>query len=225
MLVATLLLGPRALANPTISGRVVAVHDGDTITVRTATSTLRVRLADIDCPEIGQPFSARAKEFTSRLVFDHVVSIETRGLDQYNRKIGRVLVNGTDVSEELVRNGLAWHYARGVGDPRLADAERVARSSRVGLWSDPAPVPPWEWRRTHRSETPGRAPTSAHPHERTGPTDVREARGPFHGNVQSHLYHRPGCPNYNCKHCEETFLTVESAEEAGYRPAGDCLKK
>jgi hypothetical protein len=53
---------------------------------------------------------------------------------------------------------------------------------------------------------------------------LAEARGPFRGNTRSHAFHRPGCPNYRCKSCNETFLTVQSAEEAGYHAAGDCLR-
>ena len=77
-------------AQQRLAGRVIAVHDGDTVSIRTSKTTLRVRLADIDCPEIGQPRGSQAKDFTSKLVFGHDVSIETRGLDQYNRVIGRV---------------------------------------------------------------------------------------------------------------------------------------
>ena len=51
-----------------------------------------------------------------------------------------------------------------------------------------------------------------------------EARGPFHGNTQSRVFHRAGCPHYNCKQCDDEFLTAQSALEAGYRPAGDCLR-
>jgi micrococcal nuclease len=211
-------------AQQRLAGRVIAVHDGDTISIRTPKSTLRVRLADIDCPELDQPRGLQAKDFTSRLVFGHDVSIETRGLDQYNRVIGRVTVDGSDVSEALVHSGLAWVYSRGPADRALSEAERDARSRRAGIWADPSPVPPWTWRRQHepngaRRTTPG-SPRPAS-EERV---DVRDARGPFHGNTQSHVFHRPGCPHYNCTHCDEAFLTVESAIEAGYRPAGDCLR-
>jgi endonuclease YncB( thermonuclease family) len=73
-----------------ITAQVVAVHDGDTITVRTTAETLKVRVAGVDCPEIGQPWSSRAKQFTSQLVFGRTVTIETHGTDQYGRMIGRV---------------------------------------------------------------------------------------------------------------------------------------
>ena len=205
--------------------QVVAVHDGDTITVRTAAETLKVRVAGVDCPELGQPWSSRAKQFTSQLVFGKTVTVEPHGADQYGRTIGRVFVGTRDLSEELLRAGMAWRYEVGSADRQLVDAERAARQSRAGLWADAAPVPPWQWRRERQGEmgSSGSAGSTTS-RSRTTREDVRDARGPFHGNVHSHLYHRPGCPNYNCKSCEETFLTTQSAEEAGYTPAGDCLR-
>jgi len=130
-------------------GVVVAVHDGDTISVRHGTVTTRVRLVGIDCPEVRQPFSARAKRFTSDLVFGKTVHVEAHGVDRYDRLLARVLVGATDVNEALVRAGLAWQYALGAPDAALAAAERTARAARAGLWSDPEPVPPWRWRREH----------------------------------------------------------------------------
>lgn len=128
---------------------VVAVHDGDTISVRTGATTRRLRLIGIDCPEVRQPFSARAKRFTSDLVFGRTVRVEGHGLDRYDRLLARVRVDGTDVNEALVRAGMAWQYAFGTPDLVLAEAERTARASRTGLWADPDPVPPWRWRREH----------------------------------------------------------------------------
>jgi micrococcal nuclease len=216
----------RVASQQAISGRVVAVHDGDTITVRTSSTTFIVRIADVDSPEIGQPYSARARDFTSQLVFGRDVQIETRGLDQYNRTIGRVTVDGTDLGDALVHAGLAWVYSRGVPNHSLAESERDARSRHAGLWADPSPVPPWSWRRSHQPDGTSRstAPSGSRP-ESIPRVDLRDARGPFHGNTQSRVFHRPECPHYNCKHCDEAFLTVESAMEAGYKPAGDCFRK
>ena len=131
------------------SASVVAIHDGDTISVRTSRETIRIRLEGIDCPEYRQPYSARAKRFTSDLVYRKTVTVESRGEDQYGRLLARVRVNGVEVNEALVSNGLAWHYQRAEIDPALSRAERTARAARVGLWADPKPVAPWHWRREH----------------------------------------------------------------------------
>ena len=136
------------------SAIVVAIHDGDTISVRTSRETIRIRLEGIDCPEHRQPYSARAKRFMSELVHGKAVTVDGRGEDQYGRLLARVRVDGVEVNETLVRNGLAWHYQRGEIDPALAAAERAARAARVGLWAEPKPVPPWQWRRDHPREQP-----------------------------------------------------------------------
>jgi hypothetical protein len=121
---------------------------------------------------------------------------------------------------------MAWRYERGISDQRLADAERAARQARAGLWADASPVPPWQWRHERQGET-GSSELDRVDLERSRTARVGRPRcaRPFHGNVHSHVYHRAGCPNYNCKSCEETFLTTVSAEEAGYTPAGDCLRR
>lgn len=126
---------------------VVAVHDGDTLSVRQGGRTTRVRLVGIDCPEARQPFAARAKRFTSALVFGRTVRVEGRSLDRYDRLLARIVLDGTDVNAAIVRAGLAWYYPFGTPDAELAAAERAARAARAGLWSEPSPVPPWKWRR------------------------------------------------------------------------------
>ncbi|HEX6210706.1 MAG TPA: thermonuclease family protein [Methylomirabilota bacterium] len=197
----------------------VAVHDGDTLSVRTAAAVVRVRLVGIDCPEQGQRFSRRARRFTARQVSGRVVLVLGGGRDQYDRLLARVLVDGRDLNEALVRAGLAWHYETDAPGLVLEAAEREARAARRGLWSDPDPVPPWAWRRTHARDGQRRPPARATP---TSPSDPA---GPLRGNARSRVFHRPGCPNYRCRNCTEQFLTEASALEAGYRPAGDCHRR
>jgi micrococcal nuclease len=140
---------PAPAVSRQFTGTVVAIHDGDTISVRTSRETIRIRLEGIDCPEYRQPYSARAKQFTADLVHRRDVTVDGRGEDQYGRLLARVRVGAVEVNEALVRNGLAWHYQRAEVDPALATAERTARTARIGLWADPNPVPPWRWRRNH----------------------------------------------------------------------------
>ena len=198
----------------TLAGRVTTVHDGDTVTVLSARGPVRVRLLGIDCPEQGQPFSARARRYTSDMTLGREVTVKANGRDQYDRLLGRVFVGGRDLNRLLVQEGLAWQYERNGGDPALADAQRAARAARRGLWSATNPVPPWQWRRDHsESNRRSRLP-------RAGPAD--DGRGPLRGNTRSRLYHRPGCANYQCRRCTEVFLSEASAREAGFRPAADC---
>lgn len=137
----------------TLSGHVVGVTDGDTITVLDSSSTQhKIRLSGIDCPEKKQPYGQQAKLKMGDLVFDKDVTVEWNKLDRYGRTIGLVRVSGKDAGLELVKSGLAWHYKKYQSEQspadreRYSDAEVSARTSHNGLWQDPTPTPPWEWR-------------------------------------------------------------------------------
>lgn len=129
------------------SGRVVGVHDGDSITILAAgNEQLKVRLDGIDAPELKQPFSQAAKEALSSLVFGKVVNFERLKKDRYGRTIAVVSLGQTNVNLELVKRGFAWRYDAYSHDPELLAAQNAAKSAKRGLWSDPKPIPPWEWR-------------------------------------------------------------------------------
>jgi len=139
------------LPHDSFEGRCVKVYDGDTIEVMAGGPTsLRVRLHAIDSPEKGQPFSNAARKRTRELVQGKGVRVEVRDRDQYDRLVARVYVEGSDVSEQLISEGLAWHYTRYSSELALGRAQREARKARRGLWQDPDPVPPWEFRRRRR---------------------------------------------------------------------------
>jgi micrococcal nuclease len=138
------------LLGETFTGNCVGVHDGDTISVMKAGRAVKIRLEGIDCPEMGQDFGTRVKTFTSGMVFGKGVQVKEYNLDKYGRMVARVYVQGRDVSLELVKAGLAWHFKKYSSDPILAEAEEQARGLKKGLWSMPNPVPPGEYRRLHR---------------------------------------------------------------------------
>ena len=142
-----ILAGPVHAAS--FVGKVVAVHDGDTISVMRSGRAERVRLDGIDSPERGQEYSKQAKLFLSEMIFGRIVAVEARDRDRYGRTVGRVVLDGRDAGLELVKAGLAWHFTHYSADPLLARAEREARAARRGLWTQPNPLPPWEFR--HRA--------------------------------------------------------------------------
>lgn len=149
LLLALLLLTVSATAQ-TVTGRVVAVHDGDTITVLLAgEQSVKVRLEAIDCPEMGQPYGKAAKQAMSDLVYGKDVTLKMNGLDRYQRTLGVVAVGSTVVNVAMVRMGLAWRYDLHDKYPILGVMEEEARANHRGLWADTsaAPVPPWAWRR------------------------------------------------------------------------------
>ncbi|MBW1987671.1 MAG: thermonuclease family protein [Deltaproteobacteria bacterium] len=133
----------------TFSGKVVSVLDGDTIEVMHRGRAVRIRLQGIDCPERGQAFGNRAKQFTSRAAFGKTVTVRFTEQDKYNRILGTVLLpDGGNLNRELVKAGLAWWYRQYSMDRSLGQLEAEARAARRGLWRDPHPVPPWDFRRS-----------------------------------------------------------------------------
>jgi len=152
-----LAISTTALAE-TLVGKVVGVADGDTITVLDSQQTQhKIRLMGIDCPEKAQPFGQNAKQSLSDLVFGRSVNVEWQKLDRYERIVGKVLVSGQDANLEQVRRGLAWHYKKYEREQEPLDratysqAEIEARMSNRGLWSDPSPIPPWDWRKSKKN--------------------------------------------------------------------------
>ncbi|MHC9542323.1 MAG: thermonuclease family protein [Vulcanimicrobiota bacterium] len=146
MILAVFLLSASPLFAESFTGKCVGVSDGDTVTVLNKKVQVRVRLEGIDAPELHQDFGRKAKQFTSALVFGKAVTINVVTIDRYGRTVGRVIVNGKDVSLELVKAGLAWHYTHYSSDPILAKAEKDARAGKKGLWSMRNPVAPWDYR-------------------------------------------------------------------------------
>jgi endonuclease YncB( thermonuclease family) len=138
----------------TITGRVVGIADGDTITVLDSTkSQHKIRLAGIDAPEKAQPFGQVSKRHLSDLIFGKGVILDCGKKDKYKRKLCVVMVNGNDVNQAQVASGLAWWYRKYQMEQTVqqrADyeaAEMSAMAGGIGLWSDVCPMPPWEWRK------------------------------------------------------------------------------
>lgn len=145
---------PSSALSQDFTGQVIGVLDGDSIEVLHDRKAQRIRLYGIDCPEKRQAFGNRAKQATAALVFDRSVTVEHHGRDKYRRILGEVLLSdGTHVNRELVAEGWCWWYRKyAPEDVTLAALEAAARVAHKGLWSDPNPVPPWEWRKRSKEE-------------------------------------------------------------------------
>jgi endonuclease YncB( thermonuclease family) len=116
----------------------------------------KIRLYGIDCPERGQDFGSAARKFTSRMVFGKTVRVREVDKDSYGRTVAWVWVDGASLNKELVKAGLAWWYKHfAPGETELKELEKKARSEKIGLWSHPKPIPPWEFRKSSwkRSKT------------------------------------------------------------------------
>jgi len=136
-----------------LSGKVVGVIDGDTYDLlMDGNETIRIRMEGIDAPEKGMPFYKKAKKHLSDLCFGKIVRLDVKEKDRYGRKVAfSYLDDGTELSHEMIKVGLAWHYKKYNNDPDLASLEMQARDSRRGIWVDESPMPPWENRKYHRN--------------------------------------------------------------------------
>ena len=127
------------------NGKVVSIHDGDTITVLQGKQQVKVRLFGIDAPELKQPYGKKSKRFLANLIAGEVVEVEENGNDKYGRTIGTVYLNGDDINAQMVENGYAWAYRK--FSKKYTAQESKAKSQRLGLWQEKEPIPPWEWRK------------------------------------------------------------------------------
>jgi endonuclease YncB( thermonuclease family) len=133
---------------------VIAVADGDTLMARCAVAdgmeNIKVRLAEIDAPEKGQAFGARSKQHLAELCSQKQATVTPRTKDRYLRTVANVECQGADAGTEQVRAGMAWVFDRYVTDRSLYAVQDEARATKRGLWADPSPTPPWEWRKGER---------------------------------------------------------------------------
>ncbi len=136
-----------------LDGRVVRVHDGDTLTVLVGRQQVRVRLVEIDAPELHQAFGRRSRDSLAGMCAGHEAHVVDEGHDRYHRTLGRVTCGSFDANAEQVRRGMAWvyvHYARKNSPLYLLQSE--ARTAGRGLWNDAHPMPPWQWRADERAK-------------------------------------------------------------------------
>ncbi|TXT24727.1 MAG: nuclease [Gallionellaceae bacterium] len=139
---------PAPIVYADITGKVVAVADGDTITVLRDQEQMKIRLVEIDAPEKAQAFGSRSKQSLSDLCFGRMATLDVKGKDRYGRTLARVYCDDIDANAEQVRRGMAWVYRKyaPMVSPLYA-VENEAKVARRGLWADAEPMPPWEWRR------------------------------------------------------------------------------
>ena len=144
-----LLCGADALSS---TGEVIGILDGNTVDILSNGKEERIRLRGIDCPEKGQPFGNSARHATAALIYAKNVTIQSHGKDKDGRTLADVVrTDGAHINQELVKAGWCWWYRKyAPTDATLEQLELEAREGRKGLWADPEPVPPWEWRKRNQ---------------------------------------------------------------------------
>jgi endonuclease YncB( thermonuclease family) len=204
-----LLLTISAVHAAHLSGRVVGISDGETFTLLTADKQqIKIRLAEIDAPESGQPYGNKSKQTLSGLIFGKDVRVVVQTKDRYGRTVGRPYVGGLDVCAEMVRMGAAWAYREYLIDRSLLTLEADAKVDKRGLWgtSEAQAMPPWEWRRTGGQNSV------------SGGCQIK-------GNINSQgdrIYHVPGSRSYGATRINELkgerwFCSEAEARAAGWR--------
>jgi endonuclease YncB( thermonuclease family) len=148
------------------NARVIAVLDGDTVLVlreggseaagnpsasrgARGAQRIKIRLANIDAPEKDQEYGMASKRTLAELVLRKQVQVTTQTLDDYGRTLALLEVDGRNVNEEQVRQGMAWNYSHFFRDPRYRALQVEAQQARRGLWMQDKPTPPWKWRKAH----------------------------------------------------------------------------
>jgi len=209
---------PAAAANKlqlVIEGKVVKVHDGDTITVLDQDNKkFSIRLQGIDAPELKQEAGAVSQQNLSRMVLGKQVTIVWTKVDKYRRTVGTIMLDGHDVNIEQVKAGMAWHFKKYEDEQSPADrvtyaaVEQAARTAGLGLWKVASPTAPGDWRQDVKTKRWGPPPPP----------------GTIIGNSNSKKYHRPDCAGYRdmAERNRVFFKTVADAEAVGYKRAGNC---
>jgi endonuclease YncB( thermonuclease family) len=208
---------PSASGAPALQGEVVGIADGDTLTLLVDDVQYRIRLAEIDAPEGGQPWGSRARQALADKVFRAQVRIDVVDLDRYGRTVGKVWLEDRDINREMVREGHAWVYRRYLTDPSLIEDETAARSAGSGLWAQSGAIPPWRWRRN------GATPVASG----DGAGDQSGSDCRIKGNISSSgakIYHVPGQRYYDNTRIdtgkgERWFCSEAQARLSGWRRA------
>lgn len=199
----------------TWQGTCVSVIDGDSLMVTHAEGKKEIRLHGIDAPEFNQAFGRQARECLRDLVLQQKVTVEPLDTDTYGRTIAKVHTRDGCVNERLIADGCAWVFTRFCkpDDKKAWNAlEQSARQQKLGLWSQPDPVAPWNFRSSKRRAEKKQAKKS-----------VPISSGHFRGNTNSRVLHAPDCTAYDCKNCTAGFNSLGAAMRAGYKPCKKCI--
>lgn len=124
-----------------LQGQVVRVLDGDTLYIRDAGHQVqKLRLAGINAPEKGEPYSDSARDFLWQRAHRRFVTFYWYKTDKYERKVGKLVIDDQDVNLALLKEGLAVWYRRFAKEQQAVDrmlyeqAEQKARKRRLGIW-------------------------------------------------------------------------------------------
>ena len=125
----------------------IRVVDGDTIRAEAKGKEIKIRLVEIDAPEMNQPFGAQSKNFLNRLLYEKDVTLIAQGEDRYGRVLGNLFSNELNVNMLMVKFGFAWVYDEYAKNSSLYKYQDQAKAENLGLWRAKDPIAPWVWRK------------------------------------------------------------------------------
>ena len=169
--------GSLLAATTTLSGKVIKVYDGDTLTLQTDDGKEHsIRFEHIDAPEINpkQDYGKESRDALRALVLNKNVTVKVSGQDQYNRNLGVVylgkgggwtinkygqwmkipslLKRKININLEMAVKGYAWHYKDYSNEQQYSTAETQARLAKIGLWAANNPTAPWVFRQQNKQQ-------------------------------------------------------------------------
>jgi len=205
-----------------LSGKVIAVMEGDTLIFETASGEFfKVRLKEVDAPQPGQTFGRQARQFVEDLALGKRVDLKYEAVDRYGKVIGEVIFpDGRILNREMVRFGYAWHYrVHYPVDEFLRELEYQAWKQKVGLWVDPSAFPPWEFRRENIF--------NQEPPKNSSEVDYDSIFNyGLIGDPETKLYLWPNCRNY--PYASQGFAVFSSklaAKTSGFRMSPNCVRR
>lgn len=135
-----------------ISGIASHIYDGDTFRLKKSNGDLvQIRLANIDAPELEQTHGIASREYLQKMLKGNEVVVDIQDIDKYGRTVGIVFSNNININDASVANGHAWHYWRYSKNINICKIENMAKRNKIGLWADPNPTPPWEYRERRKT--------------------------------------------------------------------------
>ena len=129
----------------------ISVTDGDSLRGIYKNKLIKIRLAEIDAPELRQSFGLNSKNCLINLIqeSDNKVFFKFKEKDRYDRHVGWIYSKNLDINLEMVKKGCAWVYDRYVQRKVLFKLQDDARESKIGLWKNSEAIAPWNWRKTN----------------------------------------------------------------------------
>lgn len=181
--------------------KVLEVLDGDTILLD---GKVRLRLRQIDAPELEFCGGEEAKNLLASLVKDKKVVLEEYLLDQQGRPMGLIYLGDKLINEEMLKSGwVRYHADQTSKTETLKEVAQKAKEEKKGIFSP-------QCYQTENLENP-----------------KCNIKGNIDKVTETRLYYFPGCAQYEFTIVEKDigedwFCTEKEAREAGFEKAKTC---